>query len=121
MQSKVFILSFVSAAKHRLWRTGDWLVEIQNIYVELKHLFPHLCTEHTVFPEKKGRNGKEHPLFLLSDAGPFCSDLSNQCKEQILMWSLYWGTCSLLCRFLFAMILLVLKAACTAYTAASKG
>lgn len=31
MQFKVFILSFISL--HRFWRTGDWLVEIQNIYV----------------------------------------------------------------------------------------
>lgn len=89
MQAKVFILSFISAAKHRFWRTGDRLVEIQNIYVLCARveapLPSHLCLAHSIY-KKKDRNGKEHPL---SDAGPFCSGLSNQCKEQILMWSLH--------------------------------
>lgn len=57
MQAKVFILSFISAAKHRFWRTGDRLVEIQNIYVLCARveapLPSHLCLAHSVYKKKE--------------------------------------------------------------------
>lgn len=85
---------------------------------ELDHLFPHSPASHRdAGPRKRDRNGKEHPLSFLSDAGPFCSDLSKRCREQILMWSLCQGKHSSFFRLFVVMTLLVLKVACTTYTA----
>lgn len=62
MQSKVFILSFISAAKHRFWRAGDWLVEIQSIYVLYARaeapLLSHLCLAHSVSRKKEMQEWK---------------------------------------------------------------
>lgn len=68
MQSKVFILSFISAAKHRFWRAGDWLVEIQSIYVLYARaeapLLSHLCLAHSV--SRKKNAGMEKNILYFS-------------------------------------------------------
>lgn len=114
----MFIFSFVSA-EYRFW--GNRLVETQNVCLVRKSWSTSSLTSvpstGIQCPWKGDRNGEEHPLSFLSDAGPFFSDLSKRCKEQILMWSLYQGKRSSFLRFFLVMTLLVLKVAHTTYTA----
>lgn len=60
METKMFIFSFISAAKDRFWRTGNWLMEIQNVYVLCARagapLPSHLCLAqgHSVSSKDSG-------------------------------------------------------------------
>lgn len=82
-----------STAKHRFWRTGDWLVEIQNIYVLCARaeapLPSHLCLAHSVSRKKKKSQEWKRISFIFPVRRRTLLLRSQQSKEQILMWRLY--------------------------------